>query len=110
MEQNKDIIVDPSTLHRLSYLRSLDRYGPETKLRVTVEGGGCSGFQYSIDLSSDIEEDDIIFENAVITDEISLNFLKGSRILYKESLLESKFEIDNPNAQSSCGCGTSFSV
>ena len=82
-------------------------------LRIAVEGGGCSGFQYEISMDSDIKDDDIILsENncKVIIDPISLGFLSGAIIDFKEELIGSKFVIENPNATSSCGCGTSFSI
>ncbi len=79
-------------------------------LRVTVEGGGCSGFQYKLDLTEDTTDKDQTFENTVVTDDISLPFLEGSTIKFDESLIGSEFKIENPNAVSGCGCGTSFSV
>ena len=82
-------------------------------LRVAVEGGGCSGFQYEISMESDIKENDFILsENdcRVVIDPISLEFLSGAIIDFKEELIGSKFVIENPNATSSCGCGTSFSI
>ena len=82
-------------------------------LRVAVEGGGCSGFQYEISMESDIKENDLILsENdcRVVIDPISLECLSGAIIDFKEELIGSKFVIENPNATSSCGCGTSFSI
>ena len=87
--------------------------GGKKCLRVAVEGGGCSGFQYEISMESDVKENDLILsENdcRVVIDPISLEFLSGAIIDFKEELIGSKFVIDNPNATSSCGCGTSFSV
>ena len=87
--------------------------GGKKCLRVAVEGGGCSGFQYEISMESDIKENDLILsENdcRVVIDPISLEFLSGAIIDFKEELIGSKFVIENPNATSSCGCGTSFSV
>ena len=87
--------------------------GGKKCLRVAVEGGGCSGFQYEISMESDIKENDLILsENdcKVVIDPISLEFLSGAIIDFKEELIGSKFVIENPNATSSCGCGTSFSV
>ena len=82
-------------------------------LRVAVEGGGCSGFQYEISIETDIKENDLILsENncKVVIDPISLEFLSGAIIDFKEEIVGSKFVIENPNATSSCGCGTSFSI
>ena len=87
--------------------------GGKKCLRVAVEGGGCSGFQYEISMDSDIKENDLILsENdcRVVIDPISLEFLSGAIIDFKEELIGSKFVIENPNATSSCGCGTSFSI
>ena len=87
--------------------------GGKKCLRVAVEGGGCSGFQYEISMDSDIKENDLILsenECRVVIDPISLEFLSGAIIDFKEELIASKFVIENPNATSSCGCGTSFSI
>ena len=81
-------------------------------LRVAVEGGGCSGFQYLIELG-DPAEGDTVLEGAgetVVVDEVSLPFLTGATIDFSEELIGARFVIDNPNASSSCGCGTSFSI
>ena len=81
-------------------------------LRVAVEGGGCSGFQYEIDLSEP-QADDLILEGAgekVVVDEVSLPFLADAVIDFTEELIGARFVIENPNATSSCGCGTSFSM
>ncbi|QYX55247.1 iron-sulfur cluster assembly accessory protein [Roseovarius sp. SCSIO 43702] len=81
-------------------------------LRVAVEGGGCSGFQYEIKLDAPAE-DDVVLEGhgeRVVVDSISLPFLAGATIDFTEELIGARFTIDNPNASSSCGCGTSFSM
>jgi len=81
-------------------------------LRVAVEGGGCSGFQYEIALDTP-KDDDLVLEGGgekVLIDEISLPFLAGATIDFSEELIGARFVIDNPNATSSCGCGTSFSM
>lgn len=82
-------------------------------LRVTVSGGGCSGFQYAFDIDSARAADDLAIERdgiIVLVDPVSLDFLKGSRIDFVDDLIGQSFKIDNPNATSSCGCGTSFSI
>ncbi len=82
-------------------------------LRVSVEGGGCSGFQYKFDLVSGSAPDDIIIErdNArVLVDPVSLEFLNGAEIDFVDDLIGAAFKIRNPNAVASCGCGTSFTV
>lgn len=81
-------------------------------LRVAVEGGGCSGFQYEIELDEP-KEDDLILEGAgekVLIDSVSLPFLASAIIDFSEELIGARFVINNPNASSSCGCGTSFSI
>ena len=82
-------------------------------LRVAVEGGGCSGFQYKFDFADGPETDDIVLERdgaKVLIDTMSLEFLGGSEIDYTRELIGSAFKIHNPNATAGCGCGTSFSV
>jgi iron-sulfur cluster assembly accessory protein len=82
-------------------------------LRVTVSGGGCSGFQYAFDIDSTRADDDLAIEHdgmVVLVDPVSLDFLKGARIDFVDDLIGQSFKIDNPNATSSCGCGTSFSI
>ena len=81
-------------------------------LRVAVSGGGCSGFQYEIELD-DPKDDDLVIEQdgiRVLVDPVSLPFLSNAVIDFTEELIGAKFAIDNPNATSSCGCGTSFSM
>jgi iron-sulfur cluster assembly accessory protein len=82
-------------------------------LRVSVEGGGCSGFQYKFDLVGAPEADDLLIEKAgarVLIDPISLDYLDGSEIDFADDLIGSAFKINNPKATASCGCGTSFSI
>ncbi|WP_370269755.1 HesB/IscA family protein [Nioella sp.] len=86
--------------------------GEGKALRVAVEGGGCSGFQYEISLD-DPGEDDLVLEGAgqkVVIDSVSLPFLTDAVIDFTEELIGARFTIENPNATSSCGCGTSFSM
>jgi iron-sulfur cluster assembly accessory protein len=81
-------------------------------LRIAVEGGGCSGFQYDIKLDQPAE-DDMVLEGQgqkVVVDSVSLPFLAGATIDFSEELIGARFVIENPNASSSCGCGTSFSM
>lgn len=81
-------------------------------LRVAVEGGGCSGFQYDIKLDN-VTADDLVLEGGgerVVVDSVSLPFLSGAVIDFTEELIGARFTIENPNASSSCGCGTSFSM
>jgi iron-sulfur cluster insertion protein len=82
-------------------------------LRVAVTGGGCSGFQYNFALDEVKADDDLVLERdgaVVLIDAMSLDFLKGAEIDFADDLIGASFKIHNPNAQSSCGCGTSFSI
>ena len=82
-------------------------------LRVAVEGGGCSGFQYKFDLTETVEPEDLKVERdgqAALVDDISIPFLGGAVIDFVDDLAGAEFKIRNPNARSSCGCGVSFSV
>ena len=90
--------------------------GAQKALRVAVEGGGCSGFQYDITLDDPLA-DDLVIEGAgqnlgqkVLVDQVSLPFLANAVIDFTEELIGARFVIENPNASSSCGCGTSFSI
>ena len=82
-------------------------------MRVSVEGGGCSGFQYRFDLVQDRAPDDIMIERdgaRVVVDPISLGFVGGAEIDFVDELIGASFKINNPNVTASCGCGTSFSI
>lgn len=82
-------------------------------LRVAVNGGGCSGFQYEFSITGERSDDDFAVEKngvTVLIDSVSLDFLKGAEIDFSNELIGAAFKINNPNATSSCGCGTSFSV
>jgi iron-sulfur cluster insertion protein len=87
--------------------------GNHPALRVSVLAGGCSGFQYKFELDKEVQPDDLIIEKAnatVLVDPSSLDLLAGSELDFTEALMGSYFAVKNPNATSSCGCGTSFSV
>jgi iron-sulfur cluster assembly accessory protein len=89
------------------------RDAEKTALRVSVEGGGCSGFSYKFDLVNDRADDDIIIEknNArVLIDSMSVVYMEGSEIDFVDDLMGQSFQIKNPNAVASCGCGTSFAI
>ena len=89
------------------------KQGFDKYLRVAVEGGGCSGFQYKFDFADAPNSDDLVLERdgaRVVIDDMSLEFLAGSEIDYTNELIGSAFKIHNPNATAGCGCGTSFSV
>jgi iron-sulfur cluster insertion protein len=76
-------------------------------LRLSLSGGGCNGYQYNWDIATTTNPDDHVFDNAIVIDTHSMNFLMGTIIDWKETLVETGFEIHNPNEQSACGCGTS---
>lgn len=85
----------------------------QLKMRVTVDGGGCSGFQYKFSFDAKQNQDDRKIEKngvSVLVDDISMGFLNGSKLDYVETLGAAHFEIKNPNATATCGCGNSFSV
>ena len=86
---------------------------PGSALRIAVDGGGCSGFQYKFDIAAQRQSDDIVLQRdgaTVLLDETSLQFLQGATLDYVDDLVGQAFRITNPNATASCGCGTSFSV
>jgi iron-sulfur cluster assembly accessory protein len=87
--------------------------GAGAMLRISVEGGGCSGFQYKFDVDRARAEDDLVIEreNAVVlVDPASVPFLAGSEVDFVDDLIGASFRVNNPNATASCGCGTSFSI
>jgi iron-sulfur cluster assembly accessory protein len=94
--------------------RILEKQGPGTVLRIAVAGGGCSGFQYEYNLVKETPSaDDLVLskDNAtVLIDSLSLEFMGGAEIDFVDDLIGQSFQIKNPNAVASCGCGTSFSV
>jgi iron-sulfur cluster insertion protein len=86
---------------------------PNLKLRTFVQGGGCSGFSYGFTFDEEVNEDDFIVEKnniKILVDAMSMQYLQGAEIDYKEEIAGSQFSIKNPNAQSTCGCGSSFSI
>ncbi len=103
------LIIDKSAIKRIEELRKKQNK-PKLMLRVRVDGGGCSGFQYKLELSEEKKPSDICFAKSVISDEISMEFLNGATIIFEQDLIGSEFKIQNPNATSGCGCGTSFSI
>lgn len=86
---------------------------PAVKLRTFVQGGGCSGFSYGFMLDEEQSEDDFMIENegaTVLVDSMSMQYMQGATIDYKEEIMGSSFVINNPNATTTCGCGSSFAV
>jgi iron-sulfur cluster assembly accessory protein len=108
---NASITVTERAAERIAQIVQTE---PENKMfRISVDGGGCSGFAYRFDLVPNAEPEDILIERAgakVVVDAISLTYLAGSEIDYVNDLLSTSFKIKNPNATAACGCGTSFSV
>ena len=108
----KMVTLSDSAVERLKILsQAADHTGQ--MLRVAVDGGGCSGFQYSFTFDHKINMDDKVIEKegiSVVIDEMSWDYLVGSEIGYKQELIGAYFSIENPNAASTCGCGTSFAL
>jgi iron-sulfur cluster assembly accessory protein len=106
-----DLTLSPTAARRILTIGQAE--GRPLMLRVAVEGGGCSGFQYLFDLVDEAQPDDLKIERdgaAALVDEVSLALLKGSEIDFVDELAGAEFRIRNPNAKSSCGCGVSFSI
>lgn len=106
------ITLTDSLVKRIRHLQA-EGNDPALKLRIIVDSGGCQGFEYKFSLVSNINSDDEVFEKDgvfVLIDDISLPFLRGAVIDYVDDLIGAYFKITNPNAKSSCGCGTSFST
>jgi iron-sulfur cluster insertion protein len=105
------VTLSSAAARRLNAISTAE--GRPLMLRVAVEGGGCSGFQYKFDLVEAVEEDDLKVERdgaAAVVDVISLALLAGSEIDFADELAAAEFRVRNPNAKSSCGCGVSFSI
>lgn len=106
------ITLTDNFVKRLKEIQTQEK-SPDLMLRIQVDGGGCQGFEYSFKPDTQKNDDDHLFEKdgvAVLVDEISLPYLEDSEIDYVDDLIGAHFKINNPNATSSCGCGTSFSV
>src|SRR6201995_5291837 len=106
-----DLTLSPSAAERIRAIGQAE--GRPLMLRVAVEGGGCSGFQYQFDLVEDAQPDDFRIERdgaAALVDEMSLVLLKGSEIDFVDELAGAEFRLRHPNAKTSCGCGVSFSI
>jgi iron-sulfur cluster insertion protein len=106
-----DISLLPNAARRVAEIAV--KLGKEPVLRLSVEGGGCSGFQYRFGLAESVEGDDIIAEAdgaRLVVDPVSLDLVRGSAVDFVESLGGKSFQVTNPQAQAGCGCGSSFSV
>jgi iron-sulfur cluster insertion protein len=108
----RGITVTESAAKRIAFLREQEDVG-DAFLRIAVSGGGCSGFQYGMSFDDQTNPDDKVFERdgiGVVVDEVSLDLLNGAEVDFVEDLMGASFQIRNPNAASSCGCGNSFSL
>ncbi|HOP19853.1 MAG TPA: iron-sulfur cluster insertion protein ErpA [Parvularculaceae bacterium] len=105
------VTVSPRAAARIAKILAKEPAG--AMLRVAVNGGGCSGFQYDFSIDTSRNDDDLAIEKdgvTVLVDETSLEFMRGAEIDFADELIGAAFKINNPNATASCGCGTSFSV
>ena len=106
------VILTESAARRVAQLRGQENV-PDAFLRLAVSGGGCSGFQYGFSFDDARRDDDAIFERDgvhLVIDAVSLELVKGAEIDFVEDMMGASFQVRNPNAASSCGCGNSFSV
>ncbi len=106
-----DVTLSEQAARRIQSIGAAE--GRPVMLRVAVDGGGCSGFQYRFDLVESAQDDDLRIERdgaVALVDDVSLALLKGSEIDFVDELAGAEFRVRNPNARSSCGCGVSFSI
>jgi iron-sulfur cluster assembly accessory protein len=106
-----DVTVSERAVRRIGEI--LKAEPPGTMLRVSVEGGGCSGFQYKFDMEREKAGDDLVIAHdgaVVLIDPVSVKYMEGSEIDFVEDLIGASFKVKNPNATASCGCGTSFAL
>jgi iron-sulfur cluster insertion protein len=110
--EERRIVLTENAARRIAMLKVQEQVG-DTFLRIAVSGGGCSGFQYGFTFDDQRNEDDFAFERdgvTVVVDDVSLGLLNGAEVDFVEDLMGASFQIRNPNAASSCGCGNSFSI
>jgi iron-sulfur cluster assembly accessory protein len=108
---NETVTVSPRAARRIGDI--LKGEPPGSMLRVSVEGGGCSGFQYKFGIERSQADDDLVISRdgvTVLVDAISVNYMKGSEIDFVDDLIGASFKVKNPKATAACGCGTSFSL
>ena len=108
----RQVLISASAARRIAALMAKESRS-DLMLRVSVSGGGCSGFQYGFTFDNAKQPDDHVFERdgvALLVDDVSLDLLSGSEIDFVEDLIGASFQVRNPNATSSCGCGNSFAV
>jgi iron-sulfur cluster assembly accessory protein len=106
-----DVTLSDSAARRIGEILKSEAEG--AMLRVSVEGGGCSGFQYKFDIERSRADDDLVLARdgaVVLIDPVSVNYMAGSQIDFVDDLIGQSFKINNPKATASCGCGTSFSI
>jgi iron-sulfur cluster assembly accessory protein len=106
-----DVELTPSAAARVAAIAG--KQGKPAILRLSVDGGGCAGFQYKFGLTDTVEGDDIVAEHdgvRLVVDAVSLDLVRGSAVDYVENMGGASFRVTNPNAASGCGCGTSFSI
>jgi iron-sulfur cluster insertion protein len=106
------IVVSENAARRIAFLK-VQEDAKDAFLRIAVSGGGCSGFQYGFSFDDSRQDGDVVFERdgvQVVVDDVSLDLLAGAEIDFVEDMMGASFQIKNPNAASSCGCGNSFSV
>ncbi len=111
-QSEQEVLITENAGKRIAWLLEQEQ-GRGLKFRVPVSGGGCSGFQYGFSFDDAVNADDRIFKRhgvTVVVDEVSLDLLDGSEIDFVEELIGASFQIKNPQATSSCGCGSSFSI
>ena len=104
-------LVTDAAAKRIAAIAAADGKAPW--FRISVDGGGCSGFQYKFDLADARTPDDLVYRRdgvEILIDSVSIDFVKNAQLDYVENLMGSFFQVSNPNAKTSCGCGTSFSV
>src|SRR5204863_2769745 len=105
------VVISERAARRIGEI--LKTEGDGAMLRISVEGGGCSGFQYKFDIERAKAEDDLVLARdgaVVLIDPVSVNYMAGSQIDFVDDLIGQSFKINNPQATASCGCGTSFSI
>ena len=110
--EERRILLTENAARRIAVLRTQED-AEDAFLRIAVSGGGCSGFQYGLSFDDQRHDDDFVFERdgvGVVIDEVSLGLLNGAEVDFVEDLMGASFQIRNPNAASSCGCGNSFSI
>jgi iron-sulfur cluster insertion protein len=110
--EERRIVLTENAARRIAMLKAQEN-ADNAFLRIAVSGGGCSGFQYGLSFDDQRNDDDFVFERdgvGVVVDEVSLDLLNGAEVDFVEDMMGASFQIRNPNAASSCGCGNSFSI